>query len=89
MGISSVVIAEKVMEVLKSKRARIVHMDITLIAEEPKISPHYTAVRKSLSEIFKLNINEVSFKAKSYEHVGAIGNAKACSAHAVVTVEVK
>lgn len=89
MGISSVVIAEKVMEVLKSKKAKIVHMDVTLIAEEPKISPHYNEIRKSLGKIFKLNLDDVSFKAKSYEHVGAIGNAKACSAHAIVTVEIK
>lgn len=89
MGISSVVIAEKVMDVLKNKKAKIIHMDVTLIAEEPKISPHYNEIRKSLSEIFKLNIKDISFKAKSYEHLGAIGNAKACTAHAIVTVEIK
>lgn len=89
MGISSTAIAEKTMQIMKSKKASLLHLDIIIIAEEPKISPYYLAIRQSLSEIFSLPLGEVSFKAKSHEGVGAIGKGNAVACHALATVVYK
>jgi len=86
MGISSRVIAEKTIAILKEKGAAVIRMDVTLVAEEPKIVPHYLKVRKSLAEIFGLDINCVSFKAKSAEGIGAVGKGGAMACYALVTV---
>jgi 2-C-methyl-D-erythritol 4-phosphate cytidylyltransferase/2-C-methyl-D-erythritol 2,4-cyclodiphosphate synthase len=86
MGISSTVIAEKTIEILKSKNASLLHLDITIIAEEPKISPYYQTIRQSLAKIFKLPVGEVSFKAKSHEGIGAIGKGNAVAVQALATV---
>ena len=88
-GISSVKIAKKVLEVVRAHQAQIVHLDATLITQEPKIKPHYEAVRKSLAEIFEIPLKQVSFKSKSHEHVGEIGRAEAAMCQALATVKVR
>ncbi len=66
--------------------AEIVHLDCTLIAEEPKLKPHYDAMKASLAEVFGLPPSRVSLKAKSHEGLDAIGRGEAISCHAVATV---
>ena len=57
------------------------------VTQEPKIKPHYEAVRASLARIFEMPLAHVSFKSKSHEHVGEIGRGEAAMCHAVATVE--
>jgi 2-C-methyl-D-erythritol 4-phosphate cytidylyltransferase / 2-C-methyl-D-erythritol 2,4-cyclodiphosphate synthase len=64
----------------------IVHLDVTLIAEEPKLKPHYDAMKASIAALFKLPASRVSLKAKSHEGLDAIGRGEAISCHAVATV---
>ena len=86
-GISSVKIAKTVLELLKKHGFEIVHIDATLVTEEPKIKPHYEAVRKSLNKIFGAGLENISFKCKSYEGVGEIGAGNAAVCHALVAVK--
>lgn len=86
MGISSVEIAEKTLEVLASKKARIVNVDITIVAEEPKLKPHYEAIRDSVARILKLDKSDVSVKAKSREGLGDIGHGEAMVCYAAASV---
>ena len=84
--IDSKKIAVRVMEIVKKHQARLTHMDVTLVTQEPKISPHYSAVRDSLAAIFQMDKQEVSFKSKSHEHVDAIGRGEAAECFAQVTL---
>jgi len=86
MGISSVVIAEKTVEILASKKARIVNVDATILAEEPKLKPHYETIRDSVAKILKLDRADVSIKAKSREGLGDIGHGEAIVCYAAVSV---
>ena len=85
-GIDSRRIAKRVLELARQHQAQIVHIDATLITQEPKISPHYPAVRASLAKIFEIQEKDVSFKSKSHEHVGEIGRAEAAMCQAVVSL---
>jgi 2-C-methyl-D-erythritol 2,4-cyclodiphosphate synthase len=87
-GISSEVIAQKVLEVLKEKGAAITHIDCTVVTEEPKMRPYYEPVRKSLNKIFKIGLENISFKAKSHEGLGEIGRGEAMSCCAAVTIKI-
>jgi 2-C-methyl-D-erythritol 2,4-cyclodiphosphate synthase len=87
-GISSAVIARRALEILKERGAQIVHIDCTIVAEEPKMRPHYEAVRKSLESIFQIGLENISFKAKSHEGMGEIGRGEAMACHAVVTIKI-
>ena len=86
MGLSSVEIAQKTLEILTSKKARIINLDVTILAEEPKLKPHYEAIRDSICRIFKLDKADVSVKAKSREGLGDIGHGEAIVCYAVVSV---
>ena len=64
----------------------IVHLDVTLIAEEPKLKPHYETMKASVAALFGLPPSRVSLKAKSHEGLDAVGRGEAISCHAVATV---
>ncbi|HOI43620.1 MAG TPA: 2-C-methyl-D-erythritol 4-phosphate cytidylyltransferase [Elusimicrobiales bacterium] len=86
MGISSVAIAEKTMEVLGKRGAKIRQIDATIVAEEPKLKPHYDEMRASLARVFGMPLEDVSVKAKSREGLGDIGKGEAMACYAVVSV---
>ncbi len=86
MGISSGVIAEKTLEVLGAKKARIINVDATIVAEEPKLKPHYEAIRDSVAKTLKMDRADVSIKAKSREGLGDIGHGEAIVCYAAVSV---
>lgn len=86
MGISSVVIAEKTLEILASKKARIINVDATIVAEEPKLKPHYENIRDSVAKLLKMDSGDVSIKAKSREGLGDIGHGEAIVCYASVSV---
>jgi 2-C-methyl-D-erythritol 4-phosphate cytidylyltransferase / 2-C-methyl-D-erythritol 2,4-cyclodiphosphate synthase len=85
-GIASREIAAKVLKKIGERGARLLHLDVTLVAEEPKLKPHYPAFIQSLLSIFKLQDGRVSMKAKSHEGLGEIGKGEAISCYAVATV---
>lgn len=86
MGLASSTIAEKVLEILKAKKAVIVNVDATIVAEEPRLKPHYENIRKSVAGILKLDLENVSIKAKSREGLGDIGHGEAIACYAVAGV---
>lgn len=85
-GIDSRKIVENTLGKVSESGGEIVHLDATLIAEEPKLKPHYEAMKKSLAAVFKLPESRVSLKAKSNEGLDAIGRGEAIACHAVATV---
>ena len=86
MGLSSSLIAEKVLEILKQKKAEIVNVDATIVAEEPKLKSHYENIRRSVASILKLDLDKVSVKAKSREGLGEVGHGAAIVCYAVAGV---
>ena len=88
-GIDSKKIVKKVLEIVRSHQAEIVHIDATIITEEPKIKPHYDTIRRSLADVFEIPLEQVSFKSKSHEHVGEIGRGEAAMCQAVATLKIR
>jgi 2-C-methyl-D-erythritol 2,4-cyclodiphosphate synthase len=89
MNISSRKIAEKVIEIMETKNAKLLHIDITIVGEEPKFKPYYEKIKKSLSEIFKIDYKNVNVKAKTMEGLGDIGKGEGIICYSVSTVEVE
>ena len=86
MGISSVTIAEKTLEVLGMKKAKIINLDITIVAEEPKLKPYYESIRNSVAKILHMERADVSVKAKSREGLGDIGHGEAIVCYVAASV---
>lgn len=85
-GLASREIVAHTLGKVREAGARVVHLDATLIAEEPKLKPHYAALKASLAALFGLPETRVSLKAKSHEGLGEIGRGEAIACHAVATV---
>ena len=68
------------------KQARISHIDLTLICEQPKIGPHRDAIRARIAEICDIETSRVSVKATTTEGLGFTGRGEGLAAQALVTV---
>ncbi len=62
------------------------HLDITIIGEQPKISPHREAMRAAIAAMLQLPIARVSVKATTTEKLGFTGREEGIACHAVATV---
>jgi 2-C-methyl-D-erythritol 4-phosphate cytidylyltransferase/2-C-methyl-D-erythritol 2,4-cyclodiphosphate synthase len=71
---------------VRDKGGAIVHCDITIICERPKVGPHREAMRARIAEILKLDISRVSVKATTTEGLGFTGRREGLAAEAVATV---
>ena len=71
---------------VKQKGGTILHCDVTLICERPKIGPHRDAMRARIAEILSLDIDRISVKATTTEGMGYTGRREGLAAQAVATV---
>ena len=88
-GISSIQILKQVSKLLAEKKARVLNIDATVIAEEPKIAPHVFAMRQKIAFAIDISQSDVSIKATTNEKLGFIGRGEGIAAMAVATVEQK
>jgi 2-C-methyl-D-erythritol 2,4-cyclodiphosphate synthase len=86
-GISSIEILKRVSQILADKKARIVNVDVTVIAEAPKLGPQIPEMRKKLADTLGISDSQVSIKATTNERLGPIGRGEGISAMAIATIE--
>jgi 2-C-methyl-D-erythritol 2,4-cyclodiphosphate synthase len=86
-GISSIEILRHVTALLAKNKAKAKNIDVTVIAEEPKIAPHIPAMRKIIADAISLGEFSISIKATTNERLGAIGRGEGIAAMAIATVE--
>ena len=65
---------------------RILHLDLTLVCEHPKIGPHREAMRARIAEILGLSLDRVAVKATTSEKLGFTGREEGIAAHSVATL---
>jgi len=61
-----------------------VNADISLVAERPKLAPHYPMIRKSIANRMKVDETKISIKSTTAEKLGWVGQGKGMAATAVV-----
>ena len=83
-GIASTKLLEKTMELINSKKFKIGNIDLTILAEKPKISPYKIKIKTNLAEILKINLSQINLKATTTEKLGFIGREEGIAAMAVV-----
>ncbi len=73
---------------LRARSGRLVHLDLTLICEAPKIGPHCEEMRQRIAQIADISMSRVSVKATTTEKLGFTGRKEGIAAQAAVTIEV-
>ncbi|MCW0196928.1 bifunctional 2-C-methyl-D-erythritol 4-phosphate cytidylyltransferase/2-C-methyl-D-erythritol 2,4-cyclodiphosphate synthase [Sphingopyxis sp.] len=69
-----------------ARGGRIDHIDLTIIAEAPRIGPHRPAIRARIAEILAIALERVSVKATTTERLGFTGRREGIAAQAIATL---
>jgi 2-C-methyl-D-erythritol 4-phosphate cytidylyltransferase / 2-C-methyl-D-erythritol 2,4-cyclodiphosphate synthase len=85
-GEPSLTFLNKAMALLRKKNGVIANVDITILAEAPRIGPHIAAMKAVLSPALQIAPDRIAIKATTTEEMGAIGRREGIAAYAVATV---
>ena len=85
--VSSIILLERVGELLQMNSCRVKNIDSTIIAEKPKLSPYVNDMKENISQVLKLSFDSINIKATTEEGLGFSGKKKGIAAHAVCLVE--
>ena len=85
-GASSDLFLSHAARLISERAGMIDHVDCTIIAEEPKVGPHRSAMRERIAAILGLGIDQVSIKATTTEGLGFTGRREGIAAQAVASI---
>lgn len=85
-GAPSRIFLERAVELLEQRGGLIANVDITILAEAPKIAPHVNAMKEFLGPLLRLGPDRIAIKATTMEKLGAIGRKEGIMAFATATV---
>jgi len=71
---------------LKAERWTVGNVDVTVVAERPKITPRVAAIRTLLATELGIEVHQANIKATTNEGLGALGRGEGIAALAVATL---
>jgi 2-C-methyl-D-erythritol 2,4-cyclodiphosphate synthase len=86
-NIDSLLLAQKVAELLYNNDYKIINVDATVIAEAPKIAPYIPEMRKNIASALYVDISCISIKATTEEGLGFTGKKEGIAALAVALID--
>ena len=86
-NIDSKELLKYILRFIKNVGYEIVNVDITIIAEKPKITPHKQEIKSSLSNLLELSKQFINVKASTSEKLGSIGRAEGVIVQSVVNLK--
>lgn len=86
-GISSMLLLEKVMEHLRAAGYAVGNVDVTVLAQQPKLKDYIPAMRENLARAMGVDLGCVSVKATTEEGLGFTGSGEGIACHAVCLLE--
>ena len=85
-GVASTELARRVRGLLDRAQVRIVNLDLTVLAERPRIAPRAAAMREAIAASLAIEPAQVGLKATTLEGLGALGRREGIACHAVALV---
>ena len=86
-GVSSLVILEKVCEMMEERGYHIGNVDSLVLIERPKMASHIEKMRKNIANALHTDVDNISVKATRGEKMGFVGREEGVLAQAVVLLE--
>lgn len=87
LGADSIELLKKVIALLRQHGYVLVNADCTIIAQSPKLKPYIDDMRSTLAEAMGAELDSVSVKATTEEHLGFTGEGLGIAAYAVVLID--
>lgn len=87
LGADSIALLREVDRRLTETGYRLGNLDVTVIAQRPKLAPYINQMRQNLAAALRTELQNVSVKATTEEHLGFTGSGGGIAAHAVCLLE--
>ena len=87
LDMDSKIILQRVVELIGEKGYKVVNIDATICAEQPKINPHVPAMKACMSAVMGIDEDQISIKATTTERLGFTGREEGMAAYAVCLIE--
>jgi 2-C-methyl-D-erythritol 4-phosphate cytidylyltransferase/2-C-methyl-D-erythritol 2,4-cyclodiphosphate synthase len=84
--VASLVLLNKTRELLESNRSRVVNIDVTIMAQSPKLAPFIPEMRKRIGQALGIDSTRVTVKATTTNGLGFIGRGEGMAAQAVALI---
>ena len=85
-NIDSSILLEKINQLLKQDQFLIANIDISIVAQTPKMSPHIQSMRQHLADVLNIAQTQINIKATTTEKLGFTGRQEGIAVHSVVMV---
>ncbi|AXB81912.1 2-C-methyl-D-erythritol 2,4-cyclodiphosphate synthase [Megasphaera hexanoica] len=85
-NISSLILLRKVRQILIENSCRVINVDVTLLAQQPKIKPYVAQMTANLADALQIDPSAVCVKATTTEHLGFVGRQEGMAAQAAAMV---
>ena len=82
-GISSLILLERTARIVADAGWCVANVDATMIAQQPRLSPHVDAMRRNIASALSVEEAQVSVKATTTDHLGFTGREEGIAANAV------
>ena len=86
-GVESLVLLSRVQKMIEDKGYSCENLDSIIIAEKPKLKSYIGEMRENLASVLKINIDQLSIKATTTEHMGFTGREEGIAAQAIVLLK--
>lgn len=84
---SSLLFLAEVGKLINGKGLRLINIDATLLAEEPKIAPHIEAMQAALAQALGVRPGQINIKASTNERLGFVGRGEGMAALAICQLQ--
>lgn len=85
-GAASSIFVREALRVVREKGGVVSNIDVTIVAQKPKLAMHRLSIRESVASITGLALDDVSIKATTTDHLGFVGRGEGICAIATVLV---
>jgi 2-C-methyl-D-erythritol 2,4-cyclodiphosphate synthase len=86
-GAPSKIFLEEAARQIQFENAKLINVDATIIAQEPKIMSHAPQMKRHIADALKLDEHKVGIKATTNEHLGFIGREEGIAALAIASID--
>ncbi len=85
-NIDSKILLRQTIELIKQKGYVVGNIDSTICAQKPKLNPHIELMKATLAEVIGTDVDNISIKATTTEHLGFVGREEGIAAYATVLI---
>ncbi len=82
-GADSIIFLNEAVKRVAQAGYKVGNIDVTVILQRPKISPHKIKIRENLAKALGIDLTQVNLKGKTHEHVDSLGENRSIACHVV------